>query len=423
MQIKALLGAAAVAAVAAGAARSDVSYTCAEVDGLILLGSIAFNMGDAAPSLVLTGASSYWVELGAGDVLGVVARTGTPYTVEAIGGGGSLLSSLPMSLGIDPAGDWPAGLYWIGGLKGGDPETARAGGAAVSASGELLTATITCTPGATEEDGEGDETIAATSALNQNTSILNGLRGVRGRTTGGDVEVTRGTILGYSGDGASGWRTWAFTDFRRYSEAATGSSVAVTLGVDHDFGAARAGVLLSYDRTTLDAGGGDESVKALAIGPYITGGNDRMTYDAFVTYARPEYDLVSGSGTGERLAYGLAGEGLFDLGATQLAPFVTVNGAIEEFSGETLRTQSLAAGLRVNFGSIGAIDPYVSLAYQKTMQDSSISGLTEHSAPRYGMGFEAEMAHGAIIGLDIDAGESLENLRDIGLRLSYTLEF
>ena len=96
-------------------------------------------------------------------------------------------------------------------------------------------------------------------------------------------------------------------------------------------------------------------MQALAIGPYLTGGNDRLAYDAFVTYARPRCDLLIGSGTGERLAYGLAAEGFFDIGSSQLSPFVAVIGAVEEIAGETLQTRSLEAGVRVNFGSIGAM--------------------------------------------------------------------
>jgi hypothetical protein len=278
--------------------------------------------------------------------------------------------------------------------------------------------TVTCS-----SSSANDEALSSASTLSQSATIFSALRSTRGLTDGGSLEVTRNKAFGYSGDDASGWRVWGFTDFRRYSDAADGSSAGVTIGVDRALGDARVGALLSYDATTLDSGSGDETVNTLAIGPYISGTTSSFNYDAFVTYAKPEYSLTGGDLTGERISYGFTGEGSFDVGQTAIAPFFSLSGATEELDGDTLTTRKVSAGVRVDFGQIAGIDPYVSLAYEGTRQESALTGKTDHEAPRVGFGFTTDLASGAIVGVNVDAGENVEDLRDVGLNVSYSMTF
>jgi hypothetical protein len=264
---------------------------------------------------------------------------------------------------------------------------------------------VSATPSANDDALSSARTLSQSATNFQSATIFSALRSARGLTNGGSLEVTRNNAFGYSGDDASGWRAWGFTDFRRYSDAADGSSAGVTVGVDRAFGDARVGVLLSYDATTLDSGSGDETVNTLAIGPYISGFTGSFNYDAYITYAKPEYSLTGGDLTGERISYGFTGEGSIDVGQTAIAPFFSLSGATEELDGDTLTTRKVSAGLRVDFGQISGFDPYVSLAYEGTRQESALTGNTDHEAPR------------------VDAGENVEDLRDLGLNISYSMTF
>jgi len=252
---------------------------------------------------------------------------------------------------------------------------------------------------------------------------MSGLGALPGTPDGGGVQASRDSVFFTQGDAASGWRAWGFTDFRNYSENATGRSFGLAVGADRDVGAARMGVLLAYDVTTLDQGGGDESVRSMAIGPYVSGDAGSFSYDAFVTYSRPEYDLSGGAVTGKRLTYGLRGETAFDVSFGSVQPYLSINGSNEDLDGDTLTSISQSAGVRVDFTTFGEALPYISVAYTNNRTDSELTGSTEHQSLRYGFGISQMLDNGATLGLDVDSGEAIEGIRDVGLRISYSMQF
>jgi hypothetical protein len=397
------------------------AVTCSEIDGKSLLSPDEIRRASLESESSMISGNSFWsINLEAGDNLSVVPDSGLPSLVMTFSQSKEGRSKNRVPLPFTYAASETETVY-IDGLSFFEGE----GLVKVSVDSPVFdqpmpiggSATISCNSGGTKEG------LSGVSTLNQTGTILNGLRNIRGRVGGSDAQLSTRGLFGFTADEVTGWRAWGYSEFRQFSNLAEGGSMGVTVGADRGFGPLRAGVLLSYDKTTLDTGLGDESVQNVAFGPYITGSAANFNYDAFVTMSRPRYDLIGDDLTGKRVSYGLAGEGSFEVGMAVLYPNLRLGGATEDLDGETLKSNQLAAGLRVELAQVEGVQPYLSIAYEGTRLDGGITGKTEHGAPRFGLGFSYQTEYGAALGLDIDGGETIEDLRDVGVRLSYSYSY
>ncbi len=426
LKLKTLMAAAAVAWAGLTGQASAQAYTC-DTLGAFTLFPIDSPIGASGPM----GGSGVAVQLEVGDVVSVTLNGGFPpptdqaraipasmsmnsagYVITVTAPGRKYTTPLPVSYTAVEAG-----THFFGDLRfprDMDRQSEIQDGMVPV---YFTTATVTCSPAG------GSDALGTVSAFNQASTILRGLGSLRGAPDGGSVQLSKDFAFGAQGDAATGWRVWGYADLRRFSEDATGQSFGATFGADRDLGNLRAGVLMSYDTTTLDLGGGDERVTSLAVGPYVAGDAGPLSYDAFVTLSRPQYELIGGDETGKRVTYGLRGATAFETSIGTVSPFLSVTGAHEEVGGDTLNSVYQAAGVRVDFAAQMGFDPYLSLAYTNNRIQSALTGTTEHQSMRYGLGFTHALENGATLGVDLDAGEAIEGIRDVGLRLSYTMEF
>jgi len=236
------------------------------------------------------------------------------------------------------------------------------------------------------------------------------------------------------GGATMSWNGWASVERRQFSGDADGARTDFVLGYDTFIGGGDtiAGVFLAHEQFELDDGLVDVSASGLSVGPYFATRLGDIVIDGHLGYGRPSYDFGTTDYEAERLFGGAAVRGSLPVGTLTVTPFASVATWRESHPSAVIRGTRQAArdigatsarlGARVDFGDLGGIAPYVSAAAAFSRVDDGLGGDESFSSGRYGAGFATTAGPGTL-SLDIDAGEEVEGIDDLGIRVNYVFSF
>ncbi|WP_185020777.1 hypothetical protein [Histidinibacterium lentulum] len=236
------------------------------------------------------------------------------------------------------------------------------------------------------------------------------------------------------GGATMSWNGWASVEARQFSGNAEGARTDFVLGYDTFVGGSDtiAGFFVAHEQFDLDDGIVDVSARGFSFGPYVATRVGAVVIDGHLGYGRPEYDFGATDYEAERLFGGAAVRGSLPVGAVTLTPFASVATWRESHPSAVIRGTRQAArdisatsarlGTRVDFGDLGGIAPYVSAAAAFSRVDDGLGNDESWTSGRYGAGFSTTGGPGTL-SLDIDAGEEIEGIDDLGVRLNYVFSF
>ena len=300
-----------------------------------------------------------------------------------------------------------------------------------------------------DTDEGGDTAVSAEAAgfvsgNSQTTEVMNGTNTAgSGRLRGGSNgnQVTQNAFFFSAANGQSAlknpdWNAWVSGEVRRYSDDADGNSFDVSMGADRMIGTdALAGVVLAYGKLDLETSATDVSVTSPAIGGYFaTKLSDDVYLDAFLLFARPEYEVDGGSFTADRTSIGVAVSGTYQTDTMEITPVLSLRASREEHPEYTSSAgtvaentlESLTAYLGATVQPLertaGGFLPFVSLGGDFHSRDSLLTGSSNFSAARLGLCFSQLVGAGEL-SFAIDGGTFEEGIRDVGGTLSFTMSF
>lgn len=223
---------------------------------------------------------------------------------------------------------------------------------------------------------------------------------------------------------------WASLEGRAFSGILDGDGVDLTFGADFEVGAdAFVGLLLSYAEYDVTSAGVDFDSDGVTAGPYFTTQiGESGQFEAYLVYGEPDYDGIGFSYSSERTIGGVAYSQELTLGNMDVTGFATLDGFTEELpaaapgGARTVRSTTLALGAQFNLRTVNRITPYVSLAAEGNRFDDGLGNDSTSFAPRLGAGFSAQ-TNGGRLNVDFDAGEVFDGARDVGVNVSYVLNF
>jgi hypothetical protein len=254
---------------------------------------------------------------------------------------------------------------------------------------------------------------------------------------GGFSIATSGAFLSTMstpGGATLAWNGWASVEQRQFSGDADGARTDFVLGYDTFIGGSDtiAGVFLAHERFDLDDGIVEVSARGLSFGPYVAMRLGGVVLDGHLGYGRPQYEVGATDYEAERLFAGAGVRGTMPLGALSVTPFASLATWREAHpeaviagtrqAARDISATSARLGARVDFGDLGGIAPYISAAAAFSRVDDGLGGDEEFTSGRYGAGFATTGGPGTL-SLDIDAGEDIEGIDDLGVRVNYVYTF
>lgn len=277
------------------------------------------------------------------------------------------------------------------------------------------------------------QTSAVQTATSRNTQArLNG-NGPRNSASRNSVFLSTSNLPGADSQlGQAEFNGWVSVEGRQLSGATTGNTFDVVFGVDRLISNRLiVGALIAYGRQDLTSGTTNTQVNSPSVGAYFASRlQGDWLADGYVSVARPAYDVGGATFTANRVsgAFGLTGN--YDAYGMGMSPFAKVNGYRESqpaygaVAANDITRFNASVGTRVSpLAELdGGILPYISVAVDFGVTDSTAGGRDSYWAPRLGAGFSTELGAG-FLSVDMDAGRIRSDVTDIGLRATYEFTF
>lgn len=298
----------------------------------------------------------------------------------------------------------------------------QAGGALISCPGPAAGSTFIDT-----------QTTAVQTATSRNTQArLNG-NGPRNQVTQNSVFLSTSNLPGAQSQlGQPELNAWISLEGRKLDGATTGNTLDVVLGVDRLISSRLiVGALVAYGRQDLTAGATNTQVNSPSVGGYFAARlQGDWIADGYLSLARPAYDVNGATFTANRVsgAFGIAGN-YAGLGL-DISPFAKLNGYREAqpaygavaANDITRLNASLGARMAPLSEMANGVLPYISVAVDYGMTDSTAGGRDTYWAPRLGVGFSMALG-GGFLSVDMDGGRIRSNVTDLGVRATYEMAF
>ena len=152
--------------------------------------------------------------------------------------------------------------------------------------------------------------------------------------------------------------------------------------------------------------------------------------DGYLALARPAYDVNGATFTASRASFAFGITGNYEGFGLDMSPFAKLNGyreaqpAYGAVAANDINRLHASLGTRVAPLSelAGGVLPYISVAVDYGMTDSTAGGRDSFFAPRLGMGFSMALG-GGFLSVDLDGGRIQSNVTDLGLRATYEMSF
>ncbi len=294
-------------------------------------------------------------------------------------------------------------------------------------------ALVTCSTPSAGSDFIDTQTTAVQTATSRNTQArLNG-NGPRNSATRNSVFLSTSNLPGADSQlGQAEFNGWVSVEGRQLSGATTGITLDLVFGVDRLISNRLiVGALIAYGRQDLTTGSTSTQVNSPSVGAYFASRlQGDWLADGYLSVARPAYDVGGTTFTASRVsgAFGLTGH--YDAYGMDMSPFAKVNGyreaqpAYGTVAANDITRFNASVGTRVSplEELDGGILPYISIAVDFGVTDSTAGGRDSYWAPRLGAGFSTELGAG-YLSVDMDAGRIRSNVTDIGLRATYEFTF
>ncbi len=277
------------------------------------------------------------------------------------------------------------------------------------------------------------QTTAVQTATSRNTQArLNG-NGPNNQVTQNSVFLSTSNLPGAQSQfGQPELNAWVSLEGRSLNGATTGRTLDLVLGVDRLISSRLiVGALVAYGRQDLTAGATNTQVNSPSVGAYFaTRLQGDWLADGYLSLARPAYDVNGATFTASRVSGSFAISGNYEGFGLDIAPFAKLNGyreaqpAYGAVAANDITRLNTSVGARLS--PLAAFDsgvlPYISVAVDYGMTDSTAGGRDTYWAPRLGAGFSTALA-GGFLSIDVDAGRIRSNVTDLGLRATYEMSF
>lgn len=300
---------------------------------------------------------------------------------------------------------------------------------AVDASATPYEFTLACS-GSTGPGGSPSSTVgqgSLTSANAQSNAVGNAVgSAVSARNGGPSTTVTRNGLFLSASNMASqnGLNVWGSITAHNFEGDLDGDGVDLLVGFDTEIAQdTYLGLMLGYGEYDMEGSGGDVDVESPMLGAYIAGTmGTSLSYDAYLAVAKPDYSGIA-SFDATRVMAGVKLRGSYTLGSTQMTPYVGLSGFSEDQPGSvTVESMTGSIGIRADFTTGGAIQPYVSLGAGFSHFDDGAGNSGSYTAPEIGLGFAAPMDNGAFY-MDVYGGQVADDVRNVSVSLGYALAF
>jgi len=240
-----------------------------------------------------------------------------------------------------------------------------------------------------------------------------------------------------SGLSSPDWNAWASVSGRSFSGGTSGSSANVVAGVDRLVGAdSLVGVLLGFGTISLNDGITPATATTPTIGVYFGTRTGSLKTDGFVSLGKPRTTTNGATFSSSRQTGGLSVSKDMQRGNTTLrlvgkisgftdAQPSYVTGSSVTIAANTISRMVASIGLRMTFqnaGWGGGFTPYISGNAEYSVISETATGVSTFASPRIGLGVSGAVGRGTLT-VDIDAGRTLANTVDAGIKLQYDLRF
>jgi hypothetical protein len=327
---------------------------------------------------------------------------------------------------IPQVGPGPGGTFPV-------PRTINVVTAGTIAVGQsALGALITCQ----SNTGSGfvdTQTSATQTAVSRNTQSRLLGNGPRNDVTRNSVFLSTSNLPGAQGQfGQPELNGWVSIEGRRLDGATSGSTLDLALGLDRLISTRLiVGALIAYGRQDLTSGATTTQVNSPSIGGYFATrlGSDWLA-DGYLALARPAYDVNGATFTASRASFAFGITGNYEGFGLDMSPFAKLNGYREAQPAYSAVAANNISRLHASLGTrmaplselAGGVLPYISVAVDYGMTDSTAGGRDSFFAPRLGMGFSMALG-GGFLSVDLDGGRIQSNVTDLGLRATYEMSF
>lgn len=292
---------------------------------------------------------------------------------------------------------------------------------------------VTCTPGAGGSAFIDTQTGAIQTAVAQNTQGRLRGTGPANRASVNGVFLSTSNLPGAQNRfGQPEVNGWLAVDARRLDGATTGSSVDITVGVDRLLSTRLlVGALVAYGRQDTTTGATRAQVNSPAIGGYFAAHlQGDWLADGYLALARPAYDVNGATFTASRVSAALGISGNYQHGGLDISPFAKMNASSEAQPANGAVAANTVTNLKASVGGriepLAALQsgvlPYISVAVDYGMNDSTAGGRDTFFAPRLGLGFSMALG-GGFLNVDMDGGRIRSNVTDLGVRATYEMSF
>jgi hypothetical protein len=307
---------------------------------------------------------------------------------------------------------------------------AASGDTSISARITNARATLSCTKKASSGADAGVN--AGTAAGGASNAAIGGAIGSATNNRfggGGNVEISQNRLF-FSSNGEDGGTVVAWGSFaaRSFDGGVDGEGYDFTLGADIELNPTLIlGAVLSFGDYDLTSGVTPVDIESVTVGAYIAQRVEDLIFDAYLTYAEPDYNVGGTRYSAKRWAGQAKISFDYTLGWADIRSFGSVNFLSEDHpAAGVLVARSVSSltgslGTKATYRTDGPITPYASLALEHNSFDNGVT-TTTNTSPRVGAGFTYSVGNTSIQ-FDVDAGEPFEGTRDYGARVRLEKSF
>lgn len=269
-------------------------------------------------------------------------------------------------------------------------------------------------------------------AQSSHDAMASGTRLALQRHRGGNAaHVTRNTAFLGTRNQEGGTAAWAYLTASRFSGDVDGNAQNLIAGADFVTGSdLYIGAMLGYGQLDATYGGVAQEGRGFSLGLYGGQNRENISWDAFIAWARPDYETGGENFSTTRLSFGASVEGILPGKNGALFPFARLSAWEEDVptwtggSAQDIRRATATIGARQEWHLADSdIRPWASFAIDFTSRKSGLRGSESFVAPKLGLGLTYELENQGVFSLAIDAGWLEKDTRNIGITLGYSVNF